>query len=268
MMRAQDKRVEAGFSLLEFMIAAGLFVVLCGVAFGLLAVCQNSYQTESQVLSSFQDARLAVDQMVRDINIAGYPPPNQFGEAPQASSYAQTPVAWQPNYVAGGAGVPCSIGGNCTTPNQFDLIIESNIDPLQDLPNGEDVEWVRYQLQGTTLFRGVAQKTSGADPDAATQAVLVPFVQNVMNNASAAQIAQLTATYPTMFPGGAPVPIFTYLCDNTGTLQPCTTSGGTPLNIRDVQITLIVQAPQPDATTRLPRVVQLQGRGHRVNPMS
>jgi prepilin-type N-terminal cleavage/methylation domain-containing protein len=270
MKRLGGMRGQRGFSLLELLTAAAIFMILCGAAFGLLMVCQKSYQTESQVLNSFQEARLGVDQIVRDVSISGYPPANQFGETPAPFQYAQTPVAWWPGYVSGAAGAPCTIGGNCSTPADFDLIIETNIDPLQDQVNGvEDVEWVRYQLPAgsTTLFRGVAQKTTGGNPDTATQQVLVPFVQNVMNNASAAQIALLKANYPDMFPTGGPVPIFSYLCDNSGALQPCWSSGGAPANIKDVQITLIVQSPQPDATTGMPRLVQLQGRGHRVNPV-
>jgi len=39
-----------------------------------------------------------------------------------------------------------------------------------------------------------------------------------------------------------------------------------PANIREVTITLIVAAPLPDATTGVPRLVQLTGRGRRMNP--
>ena len=44
----------------------------------------------------------------------------------------------------------------CTTPGDFDLIMESDIDPQ----NNNGVEWIRYQLPAgtTTLLRGVAQK--------------------------------------------------------------------------------------------------------------
>lgn len=268
MKRRRGKRRQAGFSLMELLIASAIFVLLCGAGFGLIIASQNSYQTESQLLSSFQEARLGIDQIVRDVNIAGYPSLSQFGETPQPWQYAQTPVAWMPGYLYGAPGTPCSIGGNCTiTPNDWDLIIETNIDPLQDqVADTEDVEWVRYQLQGTTLFRGVAQKTPAAKPDAATAPTLVPFVQNVMNNGTPAQIGALTAIYPTMFPGNNPVPVFTYFCDNAGVPQPCAASGLAPSSIREVQITLIVQSPQPDATTGLPRAVQLQGRAHRVNP--
>jgi len=267
MKRSRARRLR-GFSLLELLTAAAIFMVLCGAAFGLLAVCQNSYRTESQVLNSFQEARLGLDQIVRDVNIAGYPPPGQFSNNPaNANNFAITPVAWP-----SGSGYPataCLIGGGCSTPSDFDLIIESDVDSQQEAVNGlpQSVEWVRYQLQGTTLFRGVAEKDATQDPDATTLPVLVPFVQNVMNNAPAAQIAQLQAIYPDMFPTGGPVPIFTYLCDDSGTVNKCASSGSnSPMNVRDVEITLIVATPQPDATTGRPRLVVLNGRGHRINP--
>lgn len=260
---------ERGFSLLELLVASALFLVLCGAAFGLLMTTQRNYQNESQQLSAFQDARLALDQIVRDVNIAGYPPPGQFSNISSNANYmAMTPVAWWPGYNAGSWGNPCTIGGNCQTPADFDLIIETNLDPLQD-GNPPDVEWVRYSLQGTTLFRGVTPKATGSNPITATDDALVPFVQNVMNNATAAQIAQLQAIYPAMFPGGRPVPVFQYICDDAGVPVRCdlaATANNAPTHILEVETTLIVQAPQPDPVTGQPRLVMLNGRGRRLNP--
>jgi prepilin-type N-terminal cleavage/methylation domain-containing protein len=260
-----------GFSLLELLAAAAVFVILCGAAFGLLSVTQRNYQTESQVLSSFQDARLALDQIVRDVNISGFPSPAQFSNFlvnTNQNSFAFSPLAWSPGYTSLS---PCTIKGNCTIPGDFDLIIESNIDLEQDRINGvEDVEWVRYQLPAgsTTLFRGVTPKDYTADPNGATQPSLVPFVQNVMNNATPAQIAQFQALYPNMFPGGAPVPIFRYICDSAAGMTTCDQAGSSnsPVNVREVEVTLIVQSPQLDPVTGNPRLVMLNGRGHRVNP--
>jgi len=208
------------------------------------------------------------------VNIAGFPTSAQFSNFTINTNhnyFAVSPVAWSPGYTSL---TPCAMGtggaGNCTTPGDFDLIVESNIDLEQDRANGvEDVEWVRYQLPAgsTTLFRGVTPKNHWVDPDGATQDSLVPFVQNVMNNASAAQIAQFQALYPATFPGGAPVPIFRYLCDDPSGLTRCEVTGSkAPANVREVEITLIVQAPQPDSVTGNPRLVMLNGRGHRVNP--
>jgi prepilin-type N-terminal cleavage/methylation domain-containing protein len=255
---------QRGFSFVELLVALALISVICGAVFGLLNVSQERFRSESQVLSAFQEARLGLDQIVRDVNDAGFPPRDTFSILPGANKYAYSPIAWNPSYPA----TPCTIAGSCVTPGDFDLIIETDIDPQ----NNNGVEWVRYQLQGTTLFRGVVSKPAapGADPAATTAAagVMIPYIQNVMNNAPAAQIAQFKAAYPVMFPGGAPVPIFRYTCDTTTGPQLCTAAGAfnSAANIRDVEITLIVMAPQVDIQTRAPLLVELDGRGHRVNP--
>jgi prepilin-type N-terminal cleavage/methylation domain-containing protein len=262
---------QRGFSLIELMIAAVIFVLLCGAAFALLSVAQQRYQTESQVLNSFQEARFGLDEMVRDVNGSGYPPENSFSFAtstPPANLYASTPVAWNPGY----PNSPCQIGtgggGSCIPgPSDFDMIIERDVDPWRH----DGVEWTRYQLSGTVLSRAQVYK-GGTDPAGTTSPAFVPYVQNVMNNASAAQIAQFRAVYPNMFPGGNPVPIFTYICPNP-TPPPesiaCTLAGSnnSPVNITDVEITLIVMAPTVDAQTGMPRLIELQGRGHSLNPI-
>ncbi len=274
-------RPERGFTLIEMLAALGIFLLVTGAAFTLLTSSQQRYQTESQVLNSFQEARLGLDQMVRDINDAGFPPPSFLASPdPNPLNYVtSTPFAWSPGYTVP---TPCQIGtgggGTCFTPGDFDLIIETN-------PNANDptctpncpVQWIRYQLQGTTLVRGMVGKQAPShDPSVDTSAagVLAPFVLNVVNNSPTLQIGQLqlNAAYPAVFPGGAPVPLFQYTCDTPSTPQnlpqPCPLAGAdnAPANIRDVVITLIVAAPLPDATTGRPRLVQLEGRGRRINP--
>lgn len=265
MRHAHQSLPQAGFTLIELLAALGIFLLVCGAAFTLLASSQQRYQTESQVLTSFQEARLALDQMVRDVNDAGYPPPTFFiSGSPEKS--ASSPFAWSPGYT-----VPttCTIGSTCITPNGFDIIIETNPTP-QD-PTSV-VQWIRYELQGTTLMRGAVYKQSGHDPAVDTSSNLAPLVENVVNNTCPAQIPQCQTAYPGLFPGGNPVPIFSYTCDTPTFPQPqppaCTSAGGdnSPANIRDVTITLIVAAPLPDATTGVPRLVQLTGRGRRINP--
>ena len=256
---ATGKR-QHGFSLLELLVATLIFLILSGAVFGLLDVSQRRSQAESQTLSAFQEARLGLDQIVRDFSDAGYPAYNKFDPSTNVSAvtkYAQSPIAWSPSY----ATPQCTLGGSCTTPTGFDLIIEEDFD-------GSGVKWIRYQLLGTTLYRGVVAKTAG-DPAAATPlSTLAPFVQNVVNNASAAQITQFQAVYPSMFPGGTAVPVFTLNCDTPGGMQACPGAGASnsPLNIRDLEITLIVQAPQPDMQTGRLLLVELKGRGHRINP--
>lgn len=247
---------QTGFTLIELMVSAAIFIVISGAIFGLLGLSQRRYQTDSQLLDTFQEARLGLDQIVRDVLDAGYPPANHFFVLPGAGNYAQSPVAWSPGYPA----PPCQIGVTCATPGPFDVIFE------EDYDGSGVVRWVRYQLAGTTLMRGVTPKVAGGDPAAATAGVMAPYILNVMNNANAAQIAAIRAAYPAMFPGGNPVPIFNYTLDSTIGTAGCTAAFNSPCNVRDVGVTLIVQAPQRDAQNRLLRLVELSGRGHRMNP--
>ena len=284
---AGRKTPERGFTLVEMLAALGIFLLVTTAAFTLLTSSQKQYQTETQVLNSFQEARLGLDQMIRDVNDAGFPPPTYLasGNGGNLFNYlAQTPFAW-----SAGAGYPvnsCRIGtaggGTCTTssdaaPGDFDIIIETEPNPLDpSCAPGCQVQWIRYQLVGTTLMRGATNKVAGQDPDAVTAAAgLTSFVQNVVNNSPNLQIGQfqLAASDPTVFPGGNPVPLFQYTCDTPSAPQnppqPCPpqpSPDNSPANIRDVLITLIVAAPVPDSTTGRPRLVQLEGRGRRVNP--
>jgi hypothetical protein len=61
-----------------------------------------------------------------------------------------------------------------------------------------------------------------------------------------------------LFPGGAPVPVFTYIVDTGTAFQPA--------NIREVNISLIVQSARPDPNTNKYRVVLLTGQAARINP--
>ena len=275
---ARGRKSDLGFTLIELLVALGIFLLITGAAFTLLGSSQQRYQTESQVLTSFQEARLALDQIVRDVNDAGFPPPT-FTDGTAAHS-ASAPFAWSPGYTVP---TPCQIGtagsGTCTTatagdsaPGDFDIIIET----APNLPTDPNVYWIRYQLVGTTLMRGVAPRASGADPDAAFTGAnaVAPFVQNVVNKVCPPQLPNCQTAYPLVFPGGSPVPIFKYTCETPSApqypLPYCSglgaVSDNSPQNIRDVIITLIVAAPLPDATSGRPRLVQLSGRGRRVNP--
>jgi prepilin-type N-terminal cleavage/methylation domain-containing protein len=264
-MRAAIPKPERGFTIMELMVATSIFLVICGAMFALLQLSQQKYSSESQLSGAFQETRLAIDQIVRDFNVSGYPARSLYSTLPADSSqYVVSPVAWNPNYPTSSCFIGTAGGGTCVTPGDFDLIVET------DLGNGAGISWIRYQLIGTTLYRAVVPKTAGGDPAGATSAagVMVPFLTNVMNNPSAGQLAQIVATYPGMFPGGAAQPIFKYTCDTPAGLQPCPAAGndGVPGNIRDVDVTLIVMTRQPDMQSQLVKLVELNGRGHRVNP--
>jgi len=247
---------QSGFSLVEMMVSIGVFMVLAGAAFGLLIAAQQRQGTESELLDSFQAARLSLDDIVRDVSNAGYPPVSFFSAIPaDTTRYAAAPFAWSPGYTAGAS---CAIGATCTLPAAFDLIIETDLSPPGANPS---VSWVRYQLQGTTLYRSVIQKAAGVDPAqyVADNAPPVPYVENVVNNPSPGQLARLQALYPGMFANG-PVPIFTYF-DNNSVVSTDSKK------VADVNVVLIVMAKDADPRTGVLRVAELNGRAHLVTPI-
>lgn len=236
------RRSHRGFTLLELMVATGIFMVICAAMFGLLQISQQKYASETQLSGSFQEARLGLDQIVRDVNMSGYPSPSMFSNTSNPLSYAVAPFAWDPGY----PGTDCQVVSTCSpTPGDHDLIVETNFSSQNP---GSTVSWIRYQLVGNILYRGVVPKTSG-DPVAAFSAsgVLTPLVNNVVNSASQ--------------------PIFVYSCNTPTGSQPCTSAGAynSPRYISDVDITLIVQTPQPDLQTGTAKLIELTGRGHRTN---
>jgi prepilin-type N-terminal cleavage/methylation domain-containing protein len=260
-MRQSPKSVP-GFTILELLIAMAVFLVICAAMFGLLQMSQQKFSSESQMSGSFPEARLAIDQIVRDVNVAGYPSQSMFSTTPGPANYALGPVAWSPNYPS----ASCIVGtvGTCVSPSDYDLIVETR------LGTDTTVSWVRYHLDTATsiLYRAVVPKTGG-DPVTATSGagVMVPFLSNVMNNPGSTLLAQITTTYPSMFPGGQPQPIFQYTCDTPAGAVPCSSAGfaAIPQNIRDVDVTLIVATPQRDMQTQTLKLVELNGRGHRLN---
>jgi prepilin-type N-terminal cleavage/methylation domain-containing protein len=253
-----------GFTLLELLVAMGIFLVICGAMFGLLQVSQQRYSAETQLSGSFQEARLGIDQMIRDINISGYPSFGIFSNPASAASYAVSPFAWDPGYL----NTPptyCQVGLTCSpSPADFDLIVET------DFGNGTGVNWIHYQLQNTTLYRTVVPKTAGTDPVTATSgpAQMTPFVENVMNNAPEPLLTEIREQYPNMYPTG-PVPLFQYTCSTPSGPQPCSTAAA-PYNqvqkISDIDVTLIVKTPRVDLSNDSLKLMELTGRGHRSNP--
>lgn len=259
----QKTTSQSGFSLVELMVAAVVFTLLTGVMFSVLVASQQRYKIESEVLNSFTGANVAMDQITRDIHQTGYPPANTYTAATAAISpqLFALPFAWDPGY----PNLPsCTIGGTCApTPSAYDIIVETVPDPTVSTT----VQWIRYQLPAGrhTLLRAAVNKFAGGDPVVQTAAALTPYLNGVMNNATAPEIASMQQSYPNMFPGNADVPMFTYYCDSAAGPIPCT-AANTIVNIREVQISLIVKSSAVDPKTMQPRIVTLTGQAMRLNP--
>jgi hypothetical protein len=107
-------------------------------------------------------------------------------------------------------------------------------------------------------MRGMTPKVAGVDPVTDTTPLLVPYLENVMNNASPAQMTAIRQAYPSMFPGDTPVPVFSYTFATGAAPQPS--------NITNVNVTLIVQSPYVDQQTRRVNIAVLTGQAAAFNP--
>ena len=242
----------AGFSMIELLFAAGLFTVIAGTVFSLLLSSQWRYQSENSVTGTFQQANIVMDQIVRDIHSTGYPPASSFSSGvPLNPAPFAVAFPWSPNY----PNTTCTIGlGGCAAPGDYDLVLEADF--------GQGVQWIRYSLNGTTLKRGMIPKAAGDPFNTDWSNSLTPYLENVMNNGSPSQIAAIQKQYPSnssMFPGGNPVPIFTYV-DARGI------SATSTLQIHEVNICLIVESSRVDPQSGQLRVVTLTGQAVVVNP--
>ena len=60
MTRAKPAKAQGGFTLLELLVAGTIFLLVAGTTFALLGTAQKRYQTDSRILTSFQEARLGI----------------------------------------------------------------------------------------------------------------------------------------------------------------------------------------------------------------
>ena len=237
----------AGFSLVELLLVSVIFTIITGAVFSLLLNSQLRYQNESSLTEAFQQANVAMDQITRDVHSAGYPPASSFSFGASCANNADKialPFAWTPNYFTAwpcntprNPAMPCIVGAGCTIPGDYDLILEA------DLGDGHGVQWIRYSLSGTTLMRGAVQKVVSADPVSSTDSALVPYLDGVLN-------------------GTKSQAIFSYKADTN--IPPSANYG--PADIREVNISLIVQASKPDPQTGQFRTISLTGQAIRLNP--
>src|ERR1700738_2993885 len=111
-MKKRNHSVD-GFSLVELLVGTVLFTIITGAVFSLLVSAQLRYRGESNVTQAFQQANVAIDQIVRDVHSAGYPPANSFaaGILQGNPGLMAVPFSWSSGY----PNTPCTVGKNCGT---------------------------------------------------------------------------------------------------------------------------------------------------------
>jgi type IV pilus assembly protein PilW len=145
----QSLQAKKGFSLLEMLIVLAIFTFIVGGIFSNLSQSQIRYQFEQEVAEVQQSGRNAIDIMVREIKLAGFPKASYYDSAQNWTSANSNKVA---------AGL--------ITINATNLVFEADVE--------EDgiVERVDYNLSNGTLSRSAQDKQAGGGAPAAVYQVL------------------------------------------------------------------------------------------------
>ncbi len=241
---------QRGFSLIEMIVAMAVILIVVGGVFQLLSQSQQRFVATSSAADSTSSGRESLDLMVRELSLAGYPPPN---------SYA-------PGVITGSNQNLVSVAGGFRTATNYAVQFEA------DLTNSGTVTVVDYQLQvpsggatggctGLTVDENLTVPTlmrsavaKNANGSAVTPS-FVPFLSNVQNCNNSIPIFIFCPAPPDAAPAGCP----TMSAMRASTLA-------APQNTRIVLLRLQTQAMTPDPQTRQFSLVEFFDMVHRVNP--
>jgi prepilin-type N-terminal cleavage/methylation domain-containing protein len=77
---------QKGFTIIELMVALVLSFILIGAVYGTFTSQQKAYTVQDQVAEMQQNARMAMNILVRDIRMAGYGMPDTGVSSPSIPS--------------------------------------------------------------------------------------------------------------------------------------------------------------------------------------
>jgi prepilin-type N-terminal cleavage/methylation domain-containing protein len=210
---------QAGFSLIEMLIACALLTIIMAPIFAQIRQGQLSSTAEQTKLDLFQESREFMDQMTRDLRAAGYPNTRNFSADPVTPAEQSTQEA---------------VG-----------LVKMDVGELwfESCPNGgcgnaagsNNVSVIRYNLVTTgtncpCLTRSQADKVQ-ADPLTNQNEVRQTEVQNVLNGTTSDPIFQA------------------YYADGTAVTLPIDITNNSLANVNSVIVTLKVQSPYADIQT-------------------
>lgn len=146
---------QRGFSLVEVLVATLVFSAAVAGVLTLVSATQRSYANEKSNVDAVWQGRAAIDLMVRELRMAGYPPKNTY-----VTSAGLTPA--NSNLVA----------ATFVTATATDVVFEA------DLDGSGTVRRVEYCLSGSTLTRSAVSK----NPDGSVPAPVYATVAENVNN--------------------------------------------------------------------------------------
>jgi len=211
---------SSGFSLIELMIVLVILLTITGAIFQVINLATERSSTEQTKVDMFQEAREFMDQMSRDMRVAGYPSPRNLD--PSVFSWAYTnvkPIMYDSHAAAGLVQV-----------NTGDLWFEGDVD------GSGTISVVQYHLDTSTanncpcLRRSQLPKVNGDPLTGQTAAVYQVEVQGVLNT-------NIFSAYNNGAAVGLPV-------------TTATSTGSTIAGVDTIQAILTLQAANVDPQTR------------------
>lgn len=221
----------AGFSLIETMVGLLILTVIMSAIFSQLDQVQKASASEAAKMDLTQQAREFVDQMVRDLHMAGYPRPDMY-----------SPPLPLDNPLAAAGLVRVS---------PTEILLEGDVETSGNVYS-VDIQYVPTDAadpQCPCIRRSEVVKGSGVAPKNFTQ------LEQVMPPGTGA--------------GQSGEDLFSFFDKNgnqvdvTGGADISTPSGQTTIGkIHTVKINLSLLSPNPDPVTRLPQRFSLSVTGH------
>ena len=253
------RQSQQGFSLIELLTVLVILTLVMGAVFQQMIQVQQRYQVEQTKLDMFQESREFMDQMTRDLHMAGFPSAKMYGQG--------TLTAPINNDVRNAVGLvqvtPTSIlfqgdvDGNGVVDSVAYTLISDPANP------GSCPCWVQRSQVAKGPLDPLAQPTLPSNE-----------VQNVVNsNGAMTIVGQITLptgvqTNQALYGQYAVNPIF-QAYDNAGNLVCCgagASAGATvdidtnptaTKSIKSIRITLNVLGTQPDMRTHMRPVTTL-----------
>jgi type II secretory pathway pseudopilin PulG len=153
-----------GMTIINMIVSMGIFALLTGPILQAVLSVQGTSNTEEKLLSQFQPLRGSFYQIVRELQMAGYPASNNFPPAVQAQS-------------------PGLIAGGFITATATDVVFESDTDF-----NGT-VERIEYLVSadGESISRRVSLKAKDGTVGSPIS-VQDPFISKIANSTLASPV--------------------------------------------------------------------------------
>lgn len=221
MRRRTHSKLQAGFSLLEMLVACALLTVIMGAIFSQINQGQKSSAAEQVKLDLFQESREFMDQMSRDLRAAGYPNTRNFSGNPTSPP---TNESYSSQEAIGL--VKLDVG---------ELWFESSVDGSGNV-SVIDYKLVQSGPNCPCLQRSQTPKIQADPLTSQNPPVYQTEVQNLLNGTTSDSIFQA------------------YYSDGTSVALPMDlsadcSSGQCLANVNTVVVTLKVQSPYPDPQT-------------------